>query len=127
VGGSARASIRRAAQFGDNWHPIRQSVDDLKANIVTLHEQLDRFGRKPEDVTISMTVMAFPPGDDRGDASLDYVLAGDPAASAAKLRRYAEAGVDHIVVNCMRGAPLSDMLAAYEHVAREIRPRLEVR
>ena len=124
VGGSARASIRRAAQFGDNWHPIRASVDDLKAGTIQLHEQLARFGRKPEDVTLSMTVTAFPPGQQPDGSDRDYVLAGDPDASAEKLRRYAQAGVDHIVVNCTRGAPLSHMLEAYEYVAQEIRPRL---
>ena len=50
---------------------------------------------------------------------------GDPDASAEKLQRYAEAGVEHMVVNCTRGAPLSQMLEAYEYVATEIRPRLE--
>ncbi len=127
VGGSARPSVRRAAQYGDNWHPIRATVEDLTAGRVRLDEQLARFGRKPEDVTISMTVTAFPPGAGPDDASPDYVLAGDPDASAEKLRRYAQAGVEHMVVNCTRGAPLSHMLDAYEYVAQEIRPRLEQR
>jgi probable F420-dependent oxidoreductase len=127
VGGSARASIRRAAQFGDNWHPIRASVDDLKAGTGQLHEQLARFGRKPEDVTLSMTVTAYPPGGSPAGPARDFELAGDPDASADKLHRYAQAGVDHVVINCPRGAPLSAMLDAYEYVAREVRPRLEAR
>jgi probable F420-dependent oxidoreductase len=127
VGGSARPSIRRAAQFGDNWHPIRASVDDLKAGTIQLNEQLTRFGRRPEDVTLSMTVTAFPPGQRPEGPDRDYVLAGDAELSAEKLRRYARAGVDHLVVNCTRGAPLTSMLEAYEYVAREIRPRLDGR
>jgi probable F420-dependent oxidoreductase len=127
VGGSARPSLRRAAQFGDNWHPIRASVEDIKAGKRQIDEQVARFGRKPEDVTISMTVTAFPPGERPDGASRDYVLAGDPDLSAQKLKRYAEAGVRHIVVNCVRGAPLATMLEAYEYVATEIRPRLEAR
>ena len=127
VGGSARPSIRRAAQYGDNWHPIRASVDDLKAGRAQLDEQLARFGRKPEDVTVSMTVTAFPPGQQTEGSDRDYILAGDPDASAAKLKRYAEAGVEHLVVNCTRGAPLSHMLDAYEYVAQVIRPRLDAR
>jgi probable F420-dependent oxidoreductase len=125
VGGSARASIRRAAQFGDNWHPIRASIDDLKAGRARLDEQLARFGRRPEDVTISMTVTAYPPGQQADGSSRDYILAGDPDASAQKLRRYAEVGVEHLVINCVRGSPLNEMLEAYEYVAREVRPRLE--
>jgi probable F420-dependent oxidoreductase len=127
VGGSARPSIRRAAQYGDNWHPIRASVADIEAGKLQLHEQLARFGRKPEDVSLSMTVTAFPPGQRPEGADHDYVLAGAPDASAEKLRRYQQAGVEHIVVNCTRGAPLSDMLRAYEYVAREVRPRLDAR
>jgi len=125
VGGSARPSIRRAAQYGDNWHPIRASIDDLKVGRAQLDEQLARFGRKPEDVTVSMTVTAFPPGQGTNGSSRDYVLAGDPVASAEKLRRYAEAGVDHLVANCARGTPVSEMLAAYEFVAKEVRPRVD--
>lgn len=125
VGGSARASIRRAAQYGDNWHPIRASIDDLKEGRARLDEQIARFGRRPEDVTVSMTVTAHPPGQGTDGPSRDYVLAGDPDESAQKLRRYAEAGVNHLIVNSVRGAPLSEMLEAYEYVAREVRPRVD--
>lgn len=124
VGGSSRASFRRAAQYGDNWHPIRASFDDIKAGRARIDEQVARFGRQPEDVTISMTVIAHPPGQGPEGALPDYVLAGDPDASAEKLRRYAEAGVSHLVVNTPRGAPLAYMLEAYDYVAKEVRPRL---
>ncbi len=127
VGGGAAPSIRRAAQYGDGWHPIRQSVDDLKAGTARLHEQLTRFGRKPEDVTLSMIVVAYPPGSRPDGPDRDFDLFGDPDASAEKLRRYAAAGIEHMVINTTRGAPLSAMLEAYEYVAREVRPRLEAR
>ena len=128
VGGSARPSIRRAAQYGDNWHPIRASVDDLKAGRAQLDEQLARFGRKPEDVTVSMTVTAFPPGQQaRGRRPATTSWPATPTPRPTKLQRYAEAGVEHMVINCTRGAPLSHMLEAYEYVAKEIRPRLDAR
>jgi alkanesulfonate monooxygenase SsuD/methylene tetrahydromethanopterin reductase-like flavin-dependent oxidoreductase (luciferase family) len=71
-----------------------------------------------------MTVTAFPPGQRQGGDSRDYVLAGDPDQSAEKLRRYAAAGVEHMVVNTVRGAPFEEMLETYEFVAKEIRPRM---
>jgi probable F420-dependent oxidoreductase len=127
VGGSARPSIRRAAQYGDGWHPLRTSVEGLQAGKAQLHEQLARFGRRPDDVTISVLVTAYAPGHGPDESAPDYILSGDPDAIADKLHRYAQAGVEHVVINCPRGAPVSAMQEAYALIAREVRPRLDAR
>jgi probable F420-dependent oxidoreductase len=125
IGGHGKRSIRRAAELGDGWQPLRISVEELKGHIAYLHEQLARYGRKPEDVTISLGVLAHPPGASSASGFPEWELGGDPDASAEKLRAYQQAGVEHFLVNCPRGAPTSAMLEAYEYVAREVRPRLE--
>jgi probable F420-dependent oxidoreductase len=125
IGGHGRRSIRRAAELGDGWQPLRISVEELTGHIGYLHEQLARYGRKPEDVTISLGVLAHPPGT-RSEADVEeWELAGDPDASADKLRRFQQAGVEHVLVNCPRGTATSATLEAYEYVARDVRPRLE--
>jgi alkanesulfonate monooxygenase SsuD/methylene tetrahydromethanopterin reductase-like flavin-dependent oxidoreductase (luciferase family) len=125
IGGHGRRSIRRAAELGDGWQPLRISVEELSGHIKYLHEQLARYGRKPEDVTISLGVVAMSPGSGSGSPAQEWELAGDPDECAEKLRRYAAAGVEHFLVNCPRGSATSAMLEAYEFVARDVRPRVE--
>lgn len=125
IGGHGKRSIRRAAELGDGWQPLRISVEELSGHIGYLREQLTRYGRQPEAVTISLGVSAHAPGTKSESEVPEWELAGDPDASAEKLRRYREAGVQHLLVNCPRGTATSAMLAAYEYVAREVRPRLE--
>jgi probable F420-dependent oxidoreductase len=127
IGGHGKRSIRRAAQLGDGWQPLRISVEELTGHIGYLNEQLARYGRKPGDVTLSLGVSAHPPGPKSAEDVPEWELAGDPDASAEKLRRYERAGVQHLLVNCPRGTAMSAMLEAYEYVAREVRPRLEAR
>ena len=125
IGGHGRRSIRRAAELGDGWQPLRISVEELNGHLSYLRELLGRYGRQPSEVTVSLGVQALPPGTRSGVASEEWELTGDPDASAEKLKRYAAIGVEHYLVNCPRGSALTAMLEAYEYVAREVRPRVE--
>ena len=126
IGGHGRRSIRRAAELGDGWQPLRISVEELQGHTEYLHGQLARYGRRPEDVTVSLGVLAHPPGQ-AGEDFAEWELGGDPDACADRLARYRAAGVEHFLVNCPRGASTATMLEAYEFVAREVRPRVESR
>ena len=123
VGGHGKRSIRRAAELGDGWQPLRIPVEELRPLVGYLHEQLTRYNRKPGEVTLSLGMLASPPG--RGDATNDSDLAGDPEACAEKLRRYQALGVEHVMLSCARGTSTDGMLEAFEFVAREVRPRLD--
>ena len=125
IGGHGKRSIRRAAELGDGWQPLRISVEELSGLIGYLREQLNRYRRSQDAVTISLGVTALPPGNGSGGATQEWELAGDPDESAEKLRRYAAAGTEHFVVNCPRGTSMAGMIEAYESVAREVRPRLD--
>jgi probable F420-dependent oxidoreductase len=125
IGGHGSRSIRRAAELGDGWQPMFVTTDELKGHVAHLHEELTRYGRRPEDVTVSARVMALPPGGGSDATAEEWELVGDPDACADKLRRYAAAGVEHFLVDCPRGLSTATMAEVYERVAREIRPRLE--
>jgi probable F420-dependent oxidoreductase len=124
IGGHGKRSIRRAAELGDGWQPLRISTGELTPLIGYLHEQLERYNRPKDAVTISLGVLAAPPGTKSTEDAEEWELAGDPDACAEKLRRFQQAGVEHFLVNCARGASTAAMLEAYEFVAREVRPRL---
>src|SRR5688572_3083491 len=47
VGGNSRASVRRAGELGDGWHPINLSPAQLADGVRSYHEACARFGRAP--------------------------------------------------------------------------------
>ncbi|GAA3094093.1 alkanesulfonate monooxygenase SsuD/methylene tetrahydromethanopterin reductase-like flavin-dependent oxidoreductase (luciferase family) [Kribbella aluminosa] len=79
VGGSSTAALRRSVRYGDAWHPLRQTVPELRAGLArmrALAEQLDRPvpGFAPR---ILLRLTSDPlPDDDRiaGEGSIDQVL-----------------------------------------------------
>jgi alkanesulfonate monooxygenase SsuD/methylene tetrahydromethanopterin reductase-like flavin-dependent oxidoreductase (luciferase family) len=125
IGGHGRRSIRRAAELGDGWHPLRIPVDEVRPSIDYLHEQLRRYGRRPEDVILSMGLTVWPPGGGPEGEPQEWELAGDPDACAEKLRRYQAVGITDFLIGASRGSSANALLEAIEFVAREVRPRAE--
>ena len=124
IGGHGKRSIRRAAEHGDGWHPIRVSPDAVKAGVATLHDLLPNYGRKPEDVEISVVLNAYAHGSRPAGEPREWELAGEPSAIAETLRRYAAVGVTHVVVNPFPKDSLDGMRGALELIARDVRPQL---
>ena len=124
VGGHGRRSIRRAAELGDGWQPLQMPLAELRAARATLHQMLAAYGRKPQDVVISMGLRAYAPGAGPDGQPGDSDLVGKPEEMAEKLRRYAEAGVEHAFVNAFPRDSAAAMLEVLELIAREVRPAL---
>lgn len=77
VGGDGAAALRRAATIGDGWIPMNHTIDDLPASIARLTELREQASRsKPIEITVG----------------------GDDIGSVDDLKRYAEAGVDRVIV-----------------------------
>jgi probable F420-dependent oxidoreductase len=125
IGGHGRRSIRRAAELGDGWQPLRISVEELTPSIGYLHELLQKNNRRPSDVTVSMGLTAWPPGGGPDGEVNEWDIAGDPDACAERLNRYRQAGVSDFLIGSARGSTTAALLEAIEFVAREVRPRLE--
>jgi probable F420-dependent oxidoreductase len=125
VGGHGRRSIRRAAELGDGWQPLRITVEEVRPLIGYLHELLERNGRRPDDVTVSMGLTAWPPGKGPDGQSNEWDLTGDPDECAEKLRRYQEVGISDFLIGGVRGSSTAALLEGIEFVAREVRPRAE--
>ncbi|WP_155374574.1 TIGR03619 family F420-dependent LLM class oxidoreductase [Catellatospora vulcania] len=127
IGGQGRRAIRRAAELGDGWQPFRVAAAELAGHLAYLREQLDRYGRRREDVTVSVNLVAYPPGSGPDEQAAEWELAGDAELCAEKLRRYERAGVGHFLVNHAPGLSTAATLEAYEFVARDVRPLVEAR
>jgi len=82
IGGDGPAALRRAATVGDGWIPMNHSLEQIPAAVARIADLRERAGR---------------PG--RAEITL-----GGAATSPADLERYAEAGVDRIVVRPWRSS-----------------------
>jgi probable F420-dependent oxidoreductase len=124
VGGSGRASIRRAAQFGDAWHPQLGGVANLAESRARLEEQRKRFGRDGAAIiTGRLNARILPEaraGDGeraKGDGSADQV--------AADLEEWRAEGIDYIVLDFARSGRTTPEQWNYcfETFAKEVLPR----
>src|SRR5581483_3961620 len=125
VGGHARASLRRAAQIGDAWHPINRPVDALRAGKAEIGRLCEARGREvPPAVTLRNDVRvlrageAAPPPLHGG-----VVVAGEPAALAGRVRELQAAGVEHLVLEFLSPDP-DDLDRQMEWFAEAVRPQL---
>ncbi len=54
VGGHTRRALRRTAKYGACWHPSRQTPDFVAQNLPYLRQQIEKEGRDPSEVSISL-------------------------------------------------------------------------
>lgn len=54
VGGHTRRALRRTAKYGDCWHTTRQTPDFVAQNLPYLRQELEKAGREPSSVSISL-------------------------------------------------------------------------
>ncbi len=100
IGGSSPAAMRRIVQYGDGWHTLRQSPDEVAAGHETLSSMMKQGGRDPAVLQVSIssalqfdeTSNTRPPGERRS-------LGGTEGDIATTLQAYAAAGVQEVVVS----------------------------
>ncbi len=79
VGGTSRSAIRRAARFGDAWHPIGAEVAWLRdVGLPALRDEAERLGRPTPGLAPRMRVQptTSPPGAKRrtGTGTISQIL-----------------------------------------------------
>ena len=115
VGGNAPASVRRAGELGDGWHPINLSPPQLAEGVTRYHAACARFDRPPGPV-----VLRHMPGG-RTAPEGRPPLAGTPEEQAEDVRAYAGAGLDELMLSLPARTP-DDLLAALDRFVREVVP-----
>jgi len=139
VGGNHPAARRRAAIFGDGWHPLWMPPDAYRRARAEIVELRRRAGRR-DGFTFSYScgatrvvddgVRDWPPPVERAPVGSEFryvpealvhddgrpAFVGTPAEIVSDLRALERAGVDHVVLR-----PGND-LAQLELLAREVLP-----
>lgn len=118
VGGNGPASIRRAAELGDGWHPLHLAPDQLAEHAGHYRAACEKFGRQAGPIVLRhMPAGRARPGGARPP------LTGSPAEQAADIRAYAEAGVDELMLS-LPWRSLGELLASLRAFMREVAPRV---
>ncbi|MGI8550814.1 MAG: TIGR03619 family F420-dependent LLM class oxidoreductase [Dehalococcoidia bacterium] len=94
IGGNSDAAIDRAARLGDVWHPMSLPVERIAEGTRRLRQKT-REGRR---VGVSLKI-GIQVGTDLEVAVGSGVSKGEPEELVEEFKRYAEAGVDHAVIN----------------------------
>jgi len=97
IGGASRAALRRVATLGDGWHPIRQSIADLKQNIATIHRLAEEAGRDPSEITVTVRT-ELDVLDSRSDGTESSMI-GTADHLRATIEQYEEIGVSELVLS----------------------------
>jgi alkanesulfonate monooxygenase SsuD/methylene tetrahydromethanopterin reductase-like flavin-dependent oxidoreductase (luciferase family) len=126
VGGGSRRSVRRAAEFGDAWHPSRPSFQLLEEGAPRLRRLAERAGRDPGKIQIAAR---HPMKILDGAADSEWPLVGTESSVINGINRFATAGVSHLVMDTFYSIPelhqetVDTVLATMERFARQIIPQ----
>jgi probable F420-dependent oxidoreductase len=123
IGGESPRAIRRAAELGDGWFPIDSNprfpltnLTQMSAAIAKLRQQIDKAGRKPEDVRVGYLASNFAMTD---DAENEKAFVGSPEKILSDIEEFARLGVSFLAFSFL-GESLEKTKALAEKFAKEV-------
>jgi probable F420-dependent oxidoreductase len=121
VAGSSKAALRRVARYGNCWHPVRPSHENLRSSMAEIDRYLEEEGRPQGSVEVAVKChVTFQPGP---PAAGQQPTQGRPGDIAAALKRYGDLGVSHFVID-IEPETRAMALDTMERFAQEVRPHL---
>jgi probable F420-dependent oxidoreductase len=126
IGGHNEQAVARAARHGQGWLPGWRPFDEIRARTALLRRLTVEAGRDPKEVEAAVQftlVLGHTPEAHSGrDPALAEAnnLIGSPASVLDKLRRLADAGVDHVCAIQFPHDSVSEMLDQMEWFARDV-------
>ena len=122
VGGRSDAALRRAARFGEAWHPTSMPLEALRERMDRLAETSAEIGRGVSPETTLHLSVAF----DDGNAAPDErrMGRGAPGQVAEDLAHYRSMDIRTVVCN-FRGTSTDEVRRAMETFARHVKPRMD--
>ncbi|MGC1676575.1 MAG: TIGR03619 family F420-dependent LLM class oxidoreductase [Candidatus Binataceae bacterium] len=122
IGGISRRAIRRALELGDGWHGTRMKPEQVAVRLGWLREGAARIGRDLKGFALSHRVyIGFADKWTETGGYVEGILAPPPEL-AQYLGRYAELGIDELLITPLAGARTLD--AFLDRFDREVRPAI---
>lgn len=120
IGGRSRVGARRAAKYGDVWHPVQIPAAEVKEKVEYMREYCQRIGREtPPELSFRCNLL-FSDGPASGERG---ALQGTTEEIIGDINDYAGAGVGHIIME-IPGESFSEKFAAMERFQRDIVPHV---
>lgn len=127
IGGNSRRAVRRAAEFGDVWHPSRADVATITSMLPRLHSLAARAGRDPQHIGVAvrqpMKIVAH-----AAQSLAAWPLVGTTQEVVDSVGRFQAAGVSHFVLDTfysipeLSGETVETMLETMERFASTVLP-----
>jgi alkanesulfonate monooxygenase SsuD/methylene tetrahydromethanopterin reductase-like flavin-dependent oxidoreductase (luciferase family) len=124
VGGHTRAALRRTAKYGDCWHTTRQTPEFVAGNIPYLKRRVEREGRDPASVTVSLkrslhfTDIGLP---ESGEVRSGGALVATTQDVIDDLQACHEIGIDQLTYD-FRVTEIDDCVRVMERLAETVLP-----
>ena len=126
IGGHSAPALRRAARYGDGWHPVGANPAvplrpaELRASLDQLARLTEAEGRDPAALTISFKAPVYDASVTTLTGSDRRPFSGSPQQIADDIGAYEKSGVSELVFD-FRSERLDDALERMEHFARTLR------
>jgi probable F420-dependent oxidoreductase len=123
IGGHSKQAIRRAARFGDGWHPIGGvptiplEPDDVRKDLALLADYAQAAGRDPRQIRVALKGSLF--DKEKKIEGRRRRFMGEAVEIAADIRDYRAAGVDTMIFD-VRRASSAETLERMEWMAKEV-------
>lgn len=100
VGGTSKAALRRTAKFGNGWHALRQTPNQIRAALIELAQLTEAEGRDPNalHISISLPVGMGMAASSRAPEDQNS-LKGGAQDIAATMQAYGDAGIHEVVLS----------------------------
>ncbi len=122
IGGSTDAALKRLAKYGDVWHPLKPTVEQILEIKPRLDSALEAEGRSGEGfpiaVKLALTFQDEPPQPGQEPAE------GRPQDIIDTLQRYRDVGATEFCFD-VKAETEQATLDTIEQFVQEIRPKLE--
>jgi probable F420-dependent oxidoreductase len=126
IGGHSRAALRRAAQYGDGWHPVGAIAasplppDEMRTHLDTLKRLTDAEGRDFSALTVSYKAALYDAGIATPGGSR-RPFSGRPEEIAGDIRSFAAIGVHELIFDT-RGQSIAESVERLQWFATEVIP-----
>jgi len=117
IGGNSLPALRRAARYGNGWHPIDLSPPEVATHVRTLRDLCATVGRDAGEITVSLrrTIRVLD-----ADPHPAEWLAGTATKIRADVAAYAAAGAEYLVLNTRHARTIDEMVEQIDRVVLEV-------
>lgn len=119
VGGQSKKSIQRAARYGDGWHPVGLTPEQMKEKVTYLNEILSEEKREAFVISLRRNVEI----NKNREFSSDETLRGCSEKIMKGIWEYIDAGVSYFVLYMLSG-DLKGVLQTMERFSTTIMPAI---